>query len=109
MRPALQPVTVTSASRNRQVGRSPRLRAVAGRADADQVRPAADQPPDLPRLEFPRRRVDPLDEDGVCADRDDPEQVGPEVQGGTLRPALRELRWVGGYEAEERANDLAVK
>ncbi len=41
--------------------------------------------------------------DGVLADRDDPEQVAPETEVGTLRPALRELRWLDGHEAEEQA------
>src|SRR6267142_1225300 len=71
--------------------------------------PAANEPLALPRLDFPRCRIDPLQEDGVRANRDDPEQVAFEVHGGPCQPALRELRGVGGYEAEERANDLAMQ
>src|SRR5689334_3954993 len=46
--------------------------AVAGRTDANQMVPAANQRLALPRLNFPRCRIDPLQEDGVPAKRDDP-------------------------------------
>src|SRR5437764_826689 len=53
--------------------------AVAGRTDADQMVPAANQRLALPRLHFPRHRVDPLQENGVRANRDYPKQVASQA------------------------------
>src|SRR5262249_50268466 len=82
---------------------------LAGRTDADQMVPAANQRLALPRLDFSRCRIDPLQEDGVQANRDDPKQVAFEVHRRPFQPPLRKLRRIGGFEVKERANDLAMQ